>query len=137
MVHQKTPSPIIFFDSTCILCDASVQFILKHEHTHIAHFAPLGGSLFQELYSKNILTDIPDSLLVYREGIFLSRTEAIIVIMLSMGFYWKYLAGVLWMIPPFLRNSVYDIIAKNRFSWFGKQEHCSIPNESNKHRFHS
>ncbi|MFZ4567968.1 MAG: thiol-disulfide oxidoreductase DCC family protein [Bacteroidota bacterium] len=128
--------PIIFFDSTCILCNSSVQFILRHEHSSLSHFAPLHGIIFSELYTSSI-TEIPDSILVYKNGVFLSKTEAIIAIMIAMGFYWKYLASLLWLIPPFLRNAIYDLIAANRIQWFGRQESCLLPNKENSHRFHS
>ena len=128
--------PIIFFDSTCILCNSSVQFILRHEYSSISHFAPLNGIVFSELYTPSI-KDIPDSILVYKNGVFLSKTEAIIAIMIAMGFYWKYLAALLWLIPPFIRNTIYDYIATNRIQWFGRQESCLLPNKENIHRFHN
>lgn len=137
MKHMHTDGyPIIFFDSTCILCNSSIHFILRHEHTSLSHFAPLQGSVFNELYTMPI-ADIPDSILVYKNGAFLSKTEAIISIMIAMGFYWKYLAALLWLIPPFLRNAIYDYIAINRIQWFGRQESCLLPNTENNHRFHS
>ncbi len=135
MKNMQTYSyPIIFFDSTCILCNSSIQFILRHEHSSLSHFAPLNGIIFSELYTQSI-TDIPDSILVYKNGVFLSKTEAIIAIMIAMGFYWKYLASLLWLIPPFLRNAIYDYIAINRIQWFGRQESCLLPNTENNHRF--
>ena len=42
---------------------------------------------------------------------------------------------LLWIIPRFIRDFLYDLIAKNRYRVFGKQETCRVPTEEGKKKF--
>jgi predicted DCC family thiol-disulfide oxidoreductase YuxK len=39
------------------------------------------------------------------------------------------------IVPPFIRNFVYDFIARNRYRWFGKKESCMMPRPEWKQKF--
>jgi len=62
------------------------------------------------------------------------KSEAIIEIS-KLLFGWPRLFIVISILPNGFRNWFYDIIANNRYTIFGKKEHCSIPSKANEHKF--
>ena len=52
----------------------------------------------------------------------------------SFGGWWN-LTQICWIVPPFLRNLIYDFIARNRYKWFGKKDQCVVPTDDLKERF--
>lgn len=124
---------IVFFDGNCLLCNASVQWILNHEKYHTLSFAPLQGSTFSSLHDLNV--PLPDSLIVWNKGTMLVKSEAICTILHAMGGPWNLAGTCLSIIPKFISNAVYDIIAKNRHDWFGRTNECMLMKGAMKHRF--
>ncbi len=124
---------IIFFDSECMLCNASVQWILNHEHHHDALFAPLHGTTFTALPIQQ--QELPDSILVWKDNRLYMKTQAIIHVLQSMGGKWKILSGLMRFIPLFIANPLYDVIARKRYGWFGRTTECMLMKGTMKHRF--
>lgn len=124
---------IIFFDSECMLCNASVQWILKHEKTHELMFAPLHGVTFNELPIEREF--LPDSILVWKDNALHMKTQAIMQVMHGMGGMWKILSALMRMIPLFIANPMYDFIARKRYGWFGRTAECMLMKGPLKHRF--
>ena len=124
---------IIFFDSECMLCNASVQWILKHENNHDIVFAPLHGVTFNELPIEK--HDLPDSILVWKNSELHMKTKAIMHVLLGMGGMWKILSALMRMIPLFIANPIYDFIARKRYGWFGRTSECMLMKGPLKHRF--
>ena len=130
--HKK----LILFDGVCNLCDASVQFIIKHDKKDIFRFATLQGEIGQKVIEHfKIDTHKTDSILLYSEenGISYKSTAALKVAS-KLGFPINLLAFFL-IVPAFIRNWVYDYIAKNRYQWYGKKEACMIPTPELKSKF--
>jgi predicted DCC family thiol-disulfide oxidoreductase YuxK len=48
---------------------------------------------------------------------------------------WPSILKYSYIIPKFLRNGIYDIIAKNRYRFFGKKTVCFIPTKENQKKF--
>ena len=99
-------------------------------------FAPLQSKIGQVIISKyNLDTSNTDSILLYSEakGIKIKSTAALHIAK-GLGFP-QNLANVFFIVPPFIRNWVYDFIAKNRYKWYGKQEACMIPTPELKAKF--
>ncbi len=132
MIHEN---PIILFDGICNLCNSSVQFVLKHDKQKLFHFASLQSTGGQALLKKYHLpeTNFNSFVLIKNGKPFLKSTAALMVA--------KELAGIIKtlyifiIVPAFIRNAVYNIIAKNRYKWFGKQESCMMPTPDLQSRF--
>ena len=125
---------IILFDGVCNLCNQSVQFILKRDHSGTFKFASLQGDYGQSLIKKfGLPSDMDSFVLIEGNKAFLKSTAALRVC-LHLDRLWK-LLGVLLLIPPFIRDSFYQIVAKNRYKWFGKRESCMLPSPQWKNRF--
>ena len=122
--------PIIFFDGQCHLCDYTVQKLLMMDKTGLFRFATL-----QLAKEEKITTINMDSVaLLYHGQVYYKSTSAIKIIRLLGGKY-KYISYIFSIIPLGIRDSFYDLIAKNRYKWFGKDEVCKIPDEADKFRF--
>ena len=122
---------IVLFDGICNLCNASVRFISKHDKNSKIQFASLQSEMAKQLLvNKAIDTQKIDSIIfISDEKIFLKSNAAIEIAKMLDGFpnYLKYFQ----IIPRAIRDIVYDLIAKNRYRFFGKS--CAIsPSNQNK-----
>lgn len=136
MIELPNNKALILFDGVCNLCNASVQFVIKNDKKNTFLFVPLQSVTGKQIISEfNIDTAKVDSILLYipKKGLF-SKSTAALKIANKLHFPWNWLS-VFFIIPPFIRNWVYDFIAKNRYKWFGKKEFCMIPTQELKSKF--
>ncbi|MCU0440085.1 MAG: thiol-disulfide oxidoreductase DCC family protein [Raineya sp.] len=128
-------NPIILFDGVCNLCNSSVQFLIKNDKKNILRFASLQSEIGQNLLQKfNLPTNIFNSfVLIDGEQVYL-RSSAALKVASYLGGAWKILQ-FFWIFPAFIRDGVYNLIAKNRYKWFGKRTECMIPTPELKARF--
>jgi predicted DCC family thiol-disulfide oxidoreductase YuxK len=127
--------PIILFDGVCNFCDSAVNFVLKQDKKGIFRFAPLQSEAGQKLlHQYNLSTEDFDSFVLIENGKVYKKSSASLKVMNKLPWYWKE-AQILWIVPGFLRNAIYDFIAANRYKWFGKKEQCMVPTAELKSRF--
>ena len=127
---------IILFDGVCNLCESSVQFIIKHDNKDVFRFTAIQSDLGQKII-KHIGIDISktDSIILYEPGIsYHYKGEAALFIAQDLSGIYS-LLSYLNFIPNFIKNGVYDYIAKNRYKWYGKKEACMIPTAELKSKF--
>ena len=134
MPSFDTSKPIIFFDGVCNLCNSSVQFVIKRDKEGKFRFASLQSGAGQEMLLQNQLSQNDfNSFLLYEDGkLFTRSTAALRVLSQLKGWKW---VGVFQWVPPFIRNAVYNLVARNRYKWFGKKDECMIPTPELKSRF--
>ncbi|RAJ16174.1 putative DCC family thiol-disulfide oxidoreductase YuxK [Olleya aquimaris] len=99
-------------------------------------FAPLQSKVGQQIINHyNLETSKTDSILLYSENKGLKiKSTAALHIAKHLSFPNNMLT-VFFIIPPFIRNWVYDFVAKNRYKWYGKQDACMIPTPDLKAKF--
>ena len=120
---------IIFFDGYCNLCNGFVNFIIRLDKKNKIFFAPLNGKKAEQILSKKEINSVlPDSVIFYCNNVTSFKSKAVIDIFISLGGFYK-LVVILKVIPSFILNFFYDTIAKNRYSWFGKRESCTVPDK--------
>ena len=127
---------LILFDGVCNLCNSSVQYVIKHDKKNVFMFTALQSEVGKDIIKNfNIDTNKTDSILLYtpEKGIDYKSTAAL-KIAHYLGFP-NSLLTVFFVVPPFIRNWVYDYIAKNRYKWYGKKESCMIPTPELKSKF--
>ncbi len=122
--HKK----IILFDGVCNLCNRSVQFIIHRDKEDIFRFAALQSEVGKKLISeRKIDTSNVDSIILIDPGVaYFTKSDAALRIGRHLKGY-RTISRVLKLIPRKLRNIVYDIVAKNRYQWYGKRDHCMVP----------
>jgi len=127
---------LILFDGVCNLCNASVQFVINHDKQNKFLFAPLQSKIGQEiLQTYKIDPKKTDSIILYDpEGRVSVRSSAALTVSKYLGFPINAMV-IFFIIPPFIRNAVYDFISKNRYKWFGKKDDCMIPTPELKAKF--
>lgn len=76
----------------------------------------------------------PGSIILYYKGHYYLRSAAMLKITRLLGGIWP-VFSVLYILPAFLRNAVYNLIARNRYRWFGRKNECMVPTPQNKKRF--
>ena len=126
---------IILFDGVCNLCNGSVNFFITHDKKDIFRFAALQSDIGIELQKKlNIDHENIESFILIDGDKFYKKSTAALRVAGMIGFPYNLLYPLL-IIPPFLRNGVYDIIAKYRYKWFGKKSTCRVPTPQERAKF--
>ena len=126
---------IILFDGVCNLCNGAVTYIIKRDKKNVFKFAALQSEIGQQLISKfNIDTSKVDSIIFIDGEKHYTKSSAALHIAKQLSGAYPLLFGFM-VVPKFIRNSVYDYIAKNRYKWFGKKESCMIPTAELKSKF--
>lgn len=127
---------LILFDGVCNLCNSSVLYVIKRDKKNLFMFAPLQSQVGKQIIEKyNIDTSKVDSIILYtpEKGI-VSKSTAALKIASKLSFPTNTLS-VFLIVPAFIRNWVYDFIAKNRYKWYGKKEACMVPTPELKSKF--
>ena len=118
---------IIFYDGHCNLCNGFVNAIIKLDKKNIFLFAPLNGNHAKNLLKKNNIKNITvDSVVLFNNNSISYKSKAVIEILISLGGVYRVLV-ITKVIPRAILDWLYGIVAKNRYSWFGKQDHCMVP----------
>ena len=126
---------IILFDGVCNLCNGAVTYIIKRDKKNVFRFAALQSEIGQQLISKfNIDTSKVDSIILIDGEKHYEKSSAALHIAKNLSGAYPLLFGFM-IVPKFIRNAVYDYIAKNRYKWFGKKEICMIPTAELKAKF--
>jgi predicted DCC family thiol-disulfide oxidoreductase YuxK len=127
--------PVILFDGVCNLCNSSIQFIIRRDSRSRFKFASLQSEAGITLLEKyNISTTQLESVILIASGRVYNRSSAALHIAKNLDGLWPMLYAFI-IVPAFIRNLVYDWIAKNRYQWFGKRNECMIPSPELKSRF--
>ena len=126
---------LVIFDGCCRLCDRVVQFILRHERAPELGFAPLqsstGARMLRELgYDP----DDARTFVLISGGRAYVRSDAAIELARYLAGGWRALRW-LKIIPRPLRDWGYDVVARNRYRWFGRYDTCLVPGAETRKRF--
>ena len=131
-MYSKSYKNIIFYDDNCVLCNHSIQFLIKKDLQNQFVFAPLQGKLAKKsidlIYIKKL-----DSFVVLSNGNSYVKGKAIKFIIQNL----KTLSFYKWVlfIPNFILDLVYSFIGKIRYKVFGKSKNCLYLNKKIKNRF--
>lgn len=132
---EKNNHLIILFDGVCNYCNGWVNFYLRHDKKNKLRFAPLQSARGKEFLEKH---HIDPALL--NSVVLIENNKAYVKSSAGLRPF-KYLNGiypfmcVFLIVPAFIRDFFYDIIARNRYKWWGKRESCMVPTEDIKNKF--
>jgi len=131
----QNDQPIVIFDGVCNFCNASVNFVMKHDRRGRFLFASSQSEAGASLLRKFGIdpTSVQSVYLVEGDRIW-SKSSAVARVARGLALPWKLLA-VTGIVPKFLADFVYDLIARNRYRWFGQSQECRLPTEAERARF--
>lgn len=119
----------------CNLCNSSVNFVIKKDKNDVFRFAALQSEIGSQYINKfNIDPSQTDSIILIDVDKHYIKSSAALTIAKSLKGVYPLLYAFI-IVPAFIRNWVYDYIAKNRYKWYGKKESCMIPTPELKSKF--
>lgn len=132
----KNDKKIILFDGVCNFCNASVLRVIKYDKKNVFLFAALQSDIGLQIttHFKIDTSKIDSIILITSDEDFALKSTAALKILKEFNGLWKVLQ-VCWIIPTFIRDHIYNYIAKNRYKWFGKKDTCMLPTEEIKSKF--
>ena len=128
-------SATILFDGVCNLCNGFVQFVIARDPGARFRFAALQSAAAASLLREaGVTAPLPDSIVLLEGARLHFRSDAALRILRGLRFPWSLAFGFV-ILPRFIRDRVYDIIAAHRYRWFGRRESCMVPTADLKRRF--
>lgn len=130
-----TAHPVVVFDGECAFCNRWVNFLLRFDHKDIFRFTARqseSGAAFS--LQAGLPAGGVGSIAVVEGNRVLLRSDAVLRMLDLLGFPFS-LTAVFQLIPKAMRDVGYDLIARNRTSWFGKTQVCRVPGPDERHRF--
>lgn len=135
MATTEKAHKIILFDGVCNLCNSSVVFIIQRDPKDVFRFTALQSEAGQALIKTHgIDTNKVDSIILVDGDKVRIKSSAALTIARHLKGGYPLLYGFM-IIPAFIRNWVYDFIARNRYKWYGKRDQCMIPTPELKAKF--
>jgi predicted DCC family thiol-disulfide oxidoreductase YuxK len=148
MQHNMTSSvesapdagPILFYDGVCGLCDRTVQFVLRHDRRGRVRFAALQSASARRMLARHGRdpSRLDTMYLLLSPGApterLLDRSDGILGVLDQLGGIWR-VSTAAWVVPRFLRDRAYDLVARNRYRWFGRYDRCILPPPNARERF--
>jgi len=127
---------IVLFDGVCNLCNDAVLRIIKNDKKDVFRFASLQSDIGKKLVEERGLDpEELDSIILIEPGIaYYRKSTAALEISRDLSGGYSLLKNFLF-IPENLRDGIYDLIASNRYKWFGEKEQCMIPTPELKSKF--
>lgn len=125
--------PIILFDGFCNFCSASVWFVLKKDREAVFQFASMQSDTGKKILKQQGLEETQTVILIDTSDVSIYSTAALNILRRLPGF--RILSKVLLLIPLWIRDPIYQWVARNRYKWWGKRESCFIPDANQRARF--
>ena len=130
-----TERRVVLFDNVCNLCSSSVQFILRYNKDQSIKFASVQSDLGHQVLSfYGLRTDTYETMLYIEDGQLYTKSAAALKIVQRLAFPWRFFQ-VFFIIPKWIRDWLYDQVARNRYKLFGKRDQCYLPDEKVLSRF--
>lgn len=131
----QTNKDIILFDGICNLCNNAINFVIKRDSINRFVFASLQSKSGKQLIKKYQIDVLKiDSIILIEKNTAYTKSTAALKISKSLSRLWPVLY-IFKIIPVFIRDWIYDYVAKNRYDWYGKKDSCMIPTSAIKAKF--
>jgi predicted DCC family thiol-disulfide oxidoreductase YuxK len=121
---------ILFYDGLCVLCDGFASFVAARDVKNVFRLEPLQGDVAKSRipgHARAAADGSAGSIVLCVDGETFLKSEAVLRLLSGLGGGWKLAAALLRLVPRFVRDAVYDLVARNRSRWFGRRATCRIP----------
>ena len=126
---------IVLFDGVCNYCNGRVNFVIKHDKKDRFRFAALQSEVGKAILEKYHVPAVDmSSFVLIEDGKYYLRSTAALRLLKRLGGIYSLLYAFI-IVPRFLRDGVYNYVARNRYKWFGKMESCMVPTKEVRGRF--
>jgi predicted DCC family thiol-disulfide oxidoreductase YuxK len=131
----EVDAPVLLFDGVCTLCNSSVRWLIAQDRRQVFRFAALESAAAARLLAAaGASGDGLDSVVLVARARVWTRSAAAIEVLCRLGFPWS-LAAVARVLPRPIRDALYDLVARHRYAWFGREDRCLLPTPELKARF--
>ncbi len=130
----STKHPILLFDGVCNLCNHYVQFVIERDPEARFRFASLQSDTGQTILAEKNLSKALGTVVLLDNKKVYTHSDVALQMTLHLGGWWKILHGFA-IIPKFMRDGIYNLVADNRYRLYGKKESCMLPSPDLKARF--
>ena len=134
-MNREKDKKIILFDGVCNLCNGAVMFIIRRDGRDQFRFAALQSKPGNRIVNKyGIDTSKTDSVILVEEENYFVKSAAVLKIARNLSGGYPLLYGLM-IFPKAIRDWIYDVVANNRYQWFGKRGECMVPTQELKAKF--
>jgi predicted DCC family thiol-disulfide oxidoreductase YuxK len=127
--------PIILFDGICNFCEGTVKFVLQRDKHDVFRFASLQSEIGQQyLQQFGLSTTDLDTFVLVEGNTYTTRSTAGLRVLRHLPFPWN-MAYVFIILPGFIRDTVYKLVARNRYKIWGKKDECMLPTPEMRAKF--
>lgn len=130
---HSSNSQVIFFDGVCGLCNGFVDFVISADKKNKFLFSPLQSEFAQKELPIEMTRDLT-SVVLLKNGRTFRKSEAVLEVLGDLGGIWK-ISTLGKVLPPFIADKAYDLVAQNRYRLFGKKETCRLPSAEERKKF--
>jgi predicted DCC family thiol-disulfide oxidoreductase YuxK len=119
------PDGLLLFDGFCHVCSGSVRFFLLRDRSRQFTYVPCQSPWGNEIMERfGIDRDFAETFAFVDKGHILFKSDAGIAALGRLP-AWRWIA-LFRFVPRALRDGIYDLLARNRYKWFGKRDQCMI-----------
>ena len=126
---------VIVFDGVCNFCNATVDFVMRHDPQGKFKFGTLQSEPAQKILSRwGLHTEDFETFLLLEEGRVFTKSTAALKIAKHLTSPW-FLLVMFRIVPRTIRDGIYDFICRRRYRWMGKRDTCRVPSSAERERF--
>lgn len=117
------PDGLVLFDGFCHVCSGGVRFLLTRDQSGLFTYVPCQSPWGHDIMERfGIDHGFAETFAFVDKGRILFKSDAGIASLHRLpGWHWIAIAR---FVPRFLRDAIYDLLARNRYKWFGKRDVC-------------
>jgi predicted DCC family thiol-disulfide oxidoreductase YuxK len=116
--------PLFVFDGVCVLCSSGAGWLMRHDKQRLFRFTSAQSPLGQALY-RHYGVALDETYLLLDKGQLFDKSAGYLRMIEILGGWWLFWK-IFRLIPRRIRDYFYDVIARNRYKWFGKTEYCKL-----------
>lgn len=133
-MEPELPPRLLLFDGECGLCDRFVQWVVEQDKAGLFHFAPLQGDTARCLRESMEIPEGLDTAVLVQSGVVYLRSSAVFQVLRQLSAPWNWLGGF-GVLPRFLTDPAYRLVARVRHVLMGGRSACRLPMGDEETRF--